>query len=502
MGYAAVFIAAALLLCYEIDEPFIGQHDSGSAAMANYARNMIRYGYWGCKMGQIINSGPLDKADRIYYYLHCAPLQSFLVSVSFRLFGVHEWSTRLAPIAQAIGCVVLTMLIAERLWGAGIALAASCFLVVSPVFAYYGRVADLVPFGFGYPLLSLYAYLRWFDSQARAWLAMLLGAALAGVLASLEVWSFPFVLTAHYYLAAKRRSKAVLLLPMMTFLGFALLAGHMVLLTGFDNMVTDAFDALGRRSMFKNGGANFVSAVAKQAAWAVEYVTPVPLLLALVWAVLAAAKWLRRRRSRQGASQARFADSVIVVLLANPVLISLVFPEHSANHEFSLYGPMPGIAMASALGLAAVWRRLSRAGSGEGARARRAFAWTVCSLIVCIFLANSLTNWLRVHRKRFYSPWFEFAHQLNAMTQFDEGITMNVRDPHGYPGYYLPFYLDRRVAWGVGSIEDARKKLCDGRARYELAVFFVRDPVTDKVRMATFRRDDLPGQPSARGPAR
>ena len=491
MGYAAVFIAATLLLCYEIDEPFTGQHDSGSAAMANYARNMIRYGYWGCKMGQIVDSGPLGERDQIHYYLHCAPILSFLVSLSFRLFGIHEWSTRLVPIAQALGCVLLTVLIAQRLWGKGIALAASCLLVASPVFAYYGRVADLITFGFGYLLLTMYAYVRWHESRRATWLIVLLAATLAGVLASLEVWLLPLLLAIHYYLTAQRRSKVVLLVPLMTFLGLALQAAHMVLLVGFDNVVADAIDAFGRRTMLKGDGINFVGAVGKQAVWSVEYLTPVPLLLALIWAGSAIVRWWTHRRAPASASAAGFADSVILIMFVNAMVVTLMFPKHSANHEFSLYGWMPAMAMAAALGLRALWLWLSGIGQRTEASGRRRLASVVCCLVLCTFAANGLTNWLRVHRRTFYSPCFEVALQINAMTDFDQWITLNVPGPPDYPGYYMPFYLDRRVAWGVGSVAEARKRLLDGTGRYGLAVFLVRDPATGHIRLRTLRRGDL-----------
>ena len=483
MGYAIVLAFAALLLCYEISEPFVGQHDTGGASMANYARNMVRYGYGETRMGLIVDSGALPDVQERHYYLHGSPLLAFLISLCFRVFGISEWATRLVPIGQALLCVVLLVLICERLWGRGVALLASSILVVSPVFAYYGRVAEFVPFGYAYLLLMVYAYVRWRrrSSEGRLW--ALVGATLVGAIASFEAWSLAFLLIAHHVLTAKRRSKAILLLVVAVVLGLGLLVGHVSWLIGARRMVADVLGAFRRRGVWAEGNIGFVGAIAKQAVWAVEYVTPVPLLLCAVWVGTSATRWCRSRMSWR--SDLRTA--LLLMLMLNPVLIALVLPGYSGNHEYSLYGLMSAVAVASALGLRKVWGWI--AGVGR-TRWRVAGAWATGGVAGATFLSVSLLNLNKVHSRDFFSEWYGLARQLNGMTQPHEGIAMNVCNPLGFPGCYVPFYLDRRMGWGVATIGDARRAVVEDE-RYVLAAFFVQDPGTGKIRMRTMSAEDL-----------
>jgi 4-amino-4-deoxy-L-arabinose transferase-like glycosyltransferase len=73
-------------------------------------------------------------------YLDKPPLFYWLVMLSYRTFGVHDWSARLVPALAVHGCVLLTYLLGRRglgeraaLWGAGL-------LAVAPAFAGMGRL--------------------------------------------------------------------------------------------------------------------------------------------------------------------------------------------------------------------------------------------------------------------------------------------------------------------------------------------------------------------------
>ena len=483
IAYSIVLLGAALLLCYEIDEPFVGQHDTGGASMANYARNMLRYGYLETKMGLIVDSGPLpDEHDR-HYYLHGSPLLAFLISLSFRVFGISEWATRLVPVMQALLCVLLLALTSERLWGRGVAVLACSVLVVSPVFAYYGRVVEFMPFGFAYLLLMVYAYVKWYRRGAERWLWILAGATVVGSAASFEAWFLGFLLVSHHALTVERRSRAVLVLAVAMVLGLGLLAGHVSWLIGVDRMVTDAVAAVKRRGMLAEGDVGFVRAIARQATWAVEYVTPVPLLLCAIWVGTVVARWHRSRLSWRR----DLRGTLLLVLMLNPMLIAVVLPGYSSNHEYSLYGLMPAVAIASALGLREVWRRLVGAGRS---RWRIAGAWTVCVVVGVLYCSTSLWHLSKIHARDFFSEWRGFARQLNGMTRPHEGVTMNVCNPLGFPGCYLPFYLDRRIGWGVAAIRDAQREVA-GDGRYALAAFFVQNPDTGEIRMSTMTAEDL-----------
>ncbi|MBM4047530.1 MAG: hypothetical protein FJ279_20680, partial [Planctomycetes bacterium] len=165
--YVLVLLCAAALLTQGLTRPFVGQDESSSANISNWARNFARYGALSLKGALIRDSGPLEYADQPHTYLHYSPYISFLVSLSFRAFGVHEWSARLVAIVHALGSLIIFLVSVERFWGRRVAVVAGLFLAFMPTFAWYGRVlADILP-GLFYLMAALLCYGLWLEQRGR-----------------------------------------------------------------------------------------------------------------------------------------------------------------------------------------------------------------------------------------------------------------------------------------------------------------------------------------------
>jgi 4-amino-4-deoxy-L-arabinose transferase-like glycosyltransferase len=134
-------------------------------------------------------------------YLDKPPLFYWLVMLSYRAFGCHDWAARLVPALAVHGCVLLTYLLGRRrlgeraaFWGAGV-------LAVAPAFAGMGRLLlldGLLTFWLTLALLSLFEALHgqrlrwgwWLLSAAACGLAVLTKGPVALVLLAPPAWAY------------------------------------------------------------------------------------------------------------------------------------------------------------------------------------------------------------------------------------------------------------------------------------------------------------------------
>ncbi|MFN4260033.1 MAG: ArnT family glycosyltransferase, partial [Gemmataceae bacterium] len=73
-------------------------------------------------------------------YLDKPPLLYWLVMVSYRLCGVHDWAARLVPALAVQGCILLTYLLGRRVLGLRAAWWGALLLLVAPGLMLMGRL--------------------------------------------------------------------------------------------------------------------------------------------------------------------------------------------------------------------------------------------------------------------------------------------------------------------------------------------------------------------------
>jgi len=156
----AVLAVAVLLLGRDIAAPFNAWHQLNDSVHAQFARNHIQYGLgytalygtWGDSIA------PPSPPER---YLNHPPLVALWTAVPLLLFGDHEWSARLMPIAATLGSTALLMTMVSRLGSPLLGVLAGFFYATLPLTAYFGRmVCHEAPTQF-FSLLMVHGYLEW-----------------------------------------------------------------------------------------------------------------------------------------------------------------------------------------------------------------------------------------------------------------------------------------------------------------------------------------------------
>jgi len=137
---------------------------------AEKARQILLLGDWVTPHENFLPI--LDKP--IFYY--------WLVAISFKLFGLSEWSARLPSALAAIGCMVLVYRFARRQWGVREALWSTLILATSLEFALFSRLVifDMtLTFFITFGLFSFYAAAETDNLRARNIHSLMMYAAIA-----------------------------------------------------------------------------------------------------------------------------------------------------------------------------------------------------------------------------------------------------------------------------------------------------------------------------------
>ena len=201
LAVAAVMAVALWLRLGDFREPFGGVAWSHlSARLALQGRNFAEHGYTVTHFAPASDAVP--PADGLWQtYVNHPPLLSLALSLSFRVFGTHEWAGRLVMVASSMGALLALWALTRRLFGPAAAFVAAALGATIPITAFYGSLLNengslLLLF----VALALLVYCRELERPTRGGLALLLGLLvlaaltdwqghlLAGLLACHELW--------------------------------------------------------------------------------------------------------------------------------------------------------------------------------------------------------------------------------------------------------------------------------------------------------------------------
>lgn len=446
----AVVGAGVVLRSQEVFEPWNGLHKGwGGAVYGNIARNLVRYGPLETRLAPLTNTGPVASRDEWTYYYHYPPLLVGMVAASFRVFGVHEASARLVPLAFSLLTLGLAYLFARRFWSNRIALLALMVIAFLPVETYYADHVDVYgpPAAF-FSALAIVGYAWWFEDRRPRYLGLCFGALVAGCLMAWYAYFAAALLAAHALWAGPRDRRPARWIPV------ALVACGVVVFTGF---------LLHRRSLLGGGGGEVYGTLLEKLLARTGYfdlaipttdglvpIGPAGFVKHLIRDVarmhgpltlVLAASWLLTAASRAARRVGDARDGFLLMLLGYGLVHGLAFPMLLPGHEFLSRCFSVGLAVAAAVAMDGLGCRLF-----PGGPLRAAFA---TGLLVVLVTASNVALGRRL---------------VVASVAGDEDMMWgtHVREAThpetvvlwpGRANQILEFYLDRRTGWGITSPE-------------------------------------------------
>jgi len=405
-----ILVFAAMLCCYRIAEPGWEELPQGYI-LGEYlivARNYLKFGYLATKLGQVIDYGWAKPGSNFTYRIDHPPLLPLLISVSFRLFGIREWSARLIPVLSSLIIPLLTFILARKWLGKKTALLASLFLVLTPMYAYYSRLPAQHILASSFSLLTFVFYYRWTETGKRSYY---LGMYISLVLGALSDWIAYFVVPTillHYIVYEYRENKNLRFVfsfaftPVMLFgihLGWAyLLKGKETFkeLLGLFLYRTISEGSRGARSGFTPWDF-YISWYTRSKL----FLTPTVWFLSAVGSTILVTGLFQRRFSRRNAS--------ILALFLFGLGNNLVFSNRVFVHDYGmLFHLIPFFAIAAALGAQYIAKRVLL----------NKWQWTgPFILAICYFFgAQSISTLERLHSAITVPDFYLLGSKINEIT--------------------------------------------------------------------------------------
>jgi 4-amino-4-deoxy-L-arabinose transferase-like glycosyltransferase len=453
-----IFVVGALLRGQHLAEPWIGHHHAWCGAVhGNIARNFVRYGYWTTRFGPVANTGHVPRGEFIYFY-HYGPLFGWLVSISYHVLGVHEWSARLVPLLFSLATMALLYAFARRLFSEPVALLALLLCTFMPVEAYYGARVDINgSVAYFFPLLAIHAYAHWVSENRSRDLFLCAAAITLGCMTAWYTFFLVPLMLAHCrYCYGKRLAHRFLVIAFIPFAVFALFLAHRQLLLGSGK--GEVFGTLLEKLFLRISYENAVTSIgtslgpvglAMNHAWCIVRLCSPPLaFLAAVWLLLVTRAAFRK--------QLQPRDWLLLMLLGYGFLHNLMFPNIISGHDFLVACYAPGISLAAAVVLV---RYFSHLRDRFGLRtAGTAVGVLVATMIAtCVYLTEH--SYAKASRDREPLQAVQrWAAIIRANSQPAAVVLTPARGPQVFCEDVLRYYAEREIEFGI----DTPQKTLEG----------------------------------------
>jgi len=431
---AALLVFAAILRLWDFNQPWTNDFRGwGGSFYGNIARNYLEFGCAQTKAAPVRSVNPQDSAH-FQYYLDHPPMTGWLLSLSFLVFGCHEWSARLVPVLCSMGGLILLYLIIRRFWKTQTVLIALAIAAVAPMAAFYGSFVDVQgPIPFFFVLLALYLYLR-FDKRTTwgRWIAVLI----AFIVSALSDWPayylVPVILVHHFFSkSAGLRRWRVLLLPAVALAAIALFVFYI----NWVEFGSASFRIDEMVQWFVHRAISTASEASGQSFTVVDWFGAIAQNLRVMFSLpvlILAAVGLLFYVLRIASRRADKSDGVLALLLAFGLMHVLIFRQGAYDHDFWGYYLYPAIALLAAI---CVVR------SGEvlfaNAFTLRAIFYFAITLAAC---AASTASDLNLQRTRGSADYAAFGKTLNDLVPRQTLFLAEEKLPD-YWNYRFAFYL-------------------------------------------------------------
>jgi hypothetical protein len=387
-AFVAVLIAAALVRCYDISQPYCKIYESGFQEII--AKNHYYYSFTQTNFLSVVS---VVNGENIYHLNH-PPLLQILIALSYSLFGVHEWSARLVPILFSLSSIVLLYIIVQILFNKETALLASICASFMPMSAYFGRIVNFEAVVLFFVLLVVLGYVQWIETNKEKYYYL---AVIGILLGGLVDWPFflilPFLLGSSLLTGKKVRPTICLFL-----LGCSVAGGYLLLkshILGYGQGVENWFSHLSHRS-------DFLSFIFIE-----EFYTRLTSrLLKNFSVVLLLLSFFGCIRSFRGipllkAIREKNVDNRTLIpfcLLLFGLSYLILFPQSTFVHEWQIFYLIPGISIYAGIGLRTMIHAV------KGPRYVVAGSRICATTLLILFLMLSANTLISYHQGKDYNP--------------------------------------------------------------------------------------------------
>lgn len=160
-----LLLISSFLLSIGINKPFIGHHDYNNRFFSQAAKYYLTLPISGHKFGQVIGRG---EDGNIKYYTHHPILLPLALAGSMTVFGDQPWAVRLVPIIFSAATVVFFYRLLQLFFDTTLSLISTGFWMLTPMFLYFGKMANHEALTLFFIVFSLYHFIQWQQTGSTA----------------------------------------------------------------------------------------------------------------------------------------------------------------------------------------------------------------------------------------------------------------------------------------------------------------------------------------------
>lgn len=290
------------------------------------AKNFYRFGYFPLKFGATLATADANP-DKRKYSVHYTPALPVLISLSYRIFGISEASTRLVPVIASLFSVALVVALGKELISFRAGITAGALMALTPMFIYYGKnpVHEIVLLPFA--LLSFFSYLRFKATGKNFWWNILLPASVAAMLIGWPGYYVAGLIFIHGILTWPKEKFKFFQLPLSAVILLIVFLSHSLILN------PQASGDLRNILFARLGGASvgLIDFFTRELRYSINLFTVSLLFLSSIW-------FISRSKNK----------SVLLSLGLFGLAHILIFRQAGYYHEYLLFPLLPFVAITSA----------------------------------------------------------------------------------------------------------------------------------------------------------
>jgi 4-amino-4-deoxy-L-arabinose transferase-like glycosyltransferase len=348
--FAAVMLWLAVLLCSEIDRPWINGVDYNGAVWSQAAHNILRAGLietHGASSGFYFGPLPIPPWG---YYLHHPPLLHLGIAGLFSIFGEDEWVARLVPVTCSLASAVFLWLLVRSCAGTRAATFSTAIFACLPMQLRYGAMVNFESCVLMLVLGALVC-LRWHHLTGRlSWKIGALGFVIAGLWVDWAMYLFVAAWCGCWLLhvrGSERRFAVMTLLCALVSGAFYLVRINVLRPDAWQNLSHTFMTRLGTG---KGGYFTEMQWLERIGHTLIAHFLPAGLVLGVIGALV-----LWRRRDNVGL---RWLGRAALSIFVMDALFVGIFQNDSYIHEYIAFYLLAPVAIAGGLFLDTVIGRL------------------------------------------------------------------------------------------------------------------------------------------------
>lgn len=438
-----LFLSTLVLLSHNINKPFVGEHDWNGARYGNIARNYLRYGLIGTRMGQVENSG-IAYANEFKYFTHYPPLLPLLIAISYKIFGISEWSTRLITTLATSAILVLIFLIGKNLFNFTTGLFSAILLSVTPQVLYFGKNPVHEPLVVMFVLLAFLGYL-----EKKKWIFYF------GLVAGeLTTWAGYFIVVGLTISALIKRDfdelRKLRIVWIVSAVVFLLHIVHTYLVTG-DLVGGDLIGVFLQRSALSESGQveglNFFNYLYRLRLWISSLYSFQLILLSIIGFILIL---------KQGLQKSLYMLSLLIFGLT----YFLLFPNSSYIHNYLTFYLLPFIGLSAGVAVNELWEMKSLS----------VLSYIIPVLIIFIIFFERSEYLQALRKSEMDKLAWEIGVSINKQTELEDKVLIMPESFKYSSDKFLGFYSDRVLMYSdvMNSLADIVVKIDINSGKFQI----------------------------------